>query len=970
MAGEIPPLNITVNLETSGVQTGVNQATASIKNISAAAEGASGKFTGLKTVMLGTFASSAIQKGLSDFEGFLKESVKAAEEAQVTVAALGTAMNNAKVNTDANREAIMKSTEAMGNLGFKANDTRAAFTKMITATGSVTESQRLMGVAADYARLKHEDLATAAATLTRGTTGAMRAFREFGITLDTHIPKNEAIAKAFDQLNGKIGGQAAAYAQTYAGKMQVIGVQTEDLKEKIGNLLLPILTKLESWFIGAMKWLSEHKAAMEAIAFVVGTVLTAVVVNLTKQLYAQAAAWLAANAEIVLVIAAVALVAAGFLYLWNHFEVVRKGIVGGLQLIVHGVAFVIRALGEWAKFLENTVLLQVKLLLEALSHLPKVGKYAKEALDLFKAVPEDLGKAADSVDHFADKMENLSNKKIDIKFPNIKDALATAGGQSSGDSVDITGLVPGGNIDKGAAKAAAAAKKQADALAKAQTEMTKLQTDYQTVLQDRQDKMDAALATKQDADAKAYDAYYSKIADLQSKHDDAMQAAQDNFDTATANAHQAYTDKMTQIDADFQQKQDDLLAAHNDKIASLQQAAADKAVQLQQAAADKQQAIVQQSIDLLTSSWESATKIDVGKLFTSSGSTAEGLKSSLQEQLDAVLKLQKDAGQLAAAGYTQTFIQEVLAQGPQVGDQMAQSVLNATPETAAQIKSLYGQIQNVSQNGLDSLATQMNSGAQLATQKLMDQYAQVGVTLQQQMTDNAKTLQDSIAKENDTYAKALDAATDAHTKAAAAAQDTLDKALAKAQDNLTKAQDAANKALADGTAAAQATLTSALTSAQDAYDKSIKAISDSTDKQLTALMAKIDATAAKIQSLGGTVSGIGADFASNGSAALAQGNATASAADIAAMNAYALAHGLPLIGATGTSSAADLAYAGSLNSGTYTDQSGTSTSYNAAMAAAMKPVYVNVTNNVTGSPDPQATAASIVSATKFGMASL
>ena len=95
MAGEIPPLNITVNLETSGVQTGVNQATTSIKGISAAAEATASKFTNLKSVMLGTFASSEIQKGIQAFEGFLKDSVKAAEGAQTSIAALGVAINNA-----------------------------------------------------------------------------------------------------------------------------------------------------------------------------------------------------------------------------------------------------------------------------------------------------------------------------------------------------------------------------------------------------------------------------------------------------------------------------------------------------------------------------------------------------------------------------------------------------------------------------------------------------------------------------------------------------------------------------------------------------------------------------------------------------------------------------------------------------------------------------------------------------------
>ena len=891
MAGEIPPLNITVNLETSGVQTGVNQATTSIKNITAAADTASSKFTGLKTVMLGTFASSALQKGISDFEGFLKDSVKAAEAAQTSVAALGTAMNNAKVNTDANREAIMKSTEAMGNLGFKANDTRDAFTKMITATGSVTESTRLMSVAADYARLKHEDLATAASTLTRGTTGAARAFREFGIVLDTHLPKNEAISKAFDQLNQKIGGQAAAYAQTYAGKMQIIGVQTEDLKEKIGNLLLPVLTKLESWFIGSLKWLSEHKAAMEAIALIVGTVLTVVIVNLTKQLYAQAAAWVAANIEIVAIVAVIGLVIAGFVKLWNSSETFRKVVVDALKLVIDAFGYLVGAIGK---------------VIEAATHLPFIGGH-------FKGIADAVNGAAKEIGGFSSKLDGLSNKKIDIKFPNIKDALATAGGTSSGEPLDITGLVPGGNVDKGAAKAAAAAKKQADALATAQAEMTKLQTDYATALQDRQDKMDAAMAAKIDRDTKAQQAYDDTVASLQTKHDDAMQAAQDAFDTASANAHQAYQDKITQIDADYQQKQADLLANHNDKIASLQQAAADKAVQLQQAAADKQQAIVQQSIDLLTSSWESATKIDVGKLFTSSGSTAEGLASSLKDQLDAVLKLQKDAGQLAAAGYTQTFIQEVLAQGPQMGDQMAQSVLNATPDTAAQIKSLYGQIQDVSQTGLDQLATQMNSGAQLATEKLMDQYAQVGITLQTQMADNAATLQDSIAKENATYAAALDAATDAHTKAAAAATDTLNKALATAQDNLTKAQNAANNVLSAGLTAAQTTLTAALTASQQSFDTAIKSISDSTMKQLDALMAKIDAAATKVRSLGGTVSGIGSTSSGSsagGSSGTSYVPSTSSGVDTSTLAGVLAASGLSGSTTTGSTPRLGMAFEG------------------------------------------------------------
>ena len=753
MAGEIPPLNITVNLETSGVQTGVNQATTSIKSISAAAEATASKFTNLKSVMLGTFASSEIQKGIQAFEGFLKDSVKAAEGAQTSIAALGVAMNNAKQNTDANRQAVEQSTTSMEALGFKANDTREALTKMITATGSVTESQRLMGVAADYARLKHEDLAQAATVLTRGTTGAARAFREFGIVLDTNLPKNQAITKAFDELNQKIGGQAAAYAETYAGKLQIMGAQSEDLKEKIGALLLPVLTKLESWFIGSLKWLADHKAALEAVALVIGTILLAVIVNVTKSLYAQAEAWIEANGEIVAIIAIIGLAVAGFVKLWNASETFRKIVVDALKLVVDAFGYLVGAIGK---------------VIEAASHLPFIG-------GAFKGMASAVNGAALDIGKFGDKLDSLSNKKIDIKFPNIADQLAKATGGTNGISPDIAGLVPGGSTAKGAAKAEAALKK-------AQDQMLKLRDQETKILKDRQDSMDAAQTELNNKRLDAQNKFEQSKLDIQLQYQNAVDAA---------------------------------TTAYNDAVEKAQETHQNNILKIQQASIDKQQSIIQQSIDVMTSGFANVTKIDLSKLFSSG--TASGLVTSLQAQLQQVVQLQKDAGDLAAQGYSQSFINQIIAQGPQVGDQMAQAVLNATPGTADQIKSLYNQIDTVSNSGLDQLATTMNDGTTFATQAMAKQYAQVAVDLQKSLTD-----------ENTAYQDSLNAAQDTFNKAMVSAANTRDLALSKAQQ----------------------TLTDSLTAAQQAYDKSIQAISDSSMKALDALMLKMAAAAAALTKLG------------------------------------------------------------------------------------------------------------------------
>ena len=98
----------------------------------------------------------------------------------------------------------------------------------------------------DLARYKHIDLATAADILARGTQGSAKAFREMGVTLDTHLPKQQAINKAMDEMSQRISGQNAAYLDTFAGKMSVLTANAEKLAEQIGSVLLPIISGIIS----------------------------------------------------------------------------------------------------------------------------------------------------------------------------------------------------------------------------------------------------------------------------------------------------------------------------------------------------------------------------------------------------------------------------------------------------------------------------------------------------------------------------------------------------------------------------------------------------------------------------------------------------------------------------------------------------------------------------------------------------
>ena len=678
MAGEVPPLNVEILVSLGNLTNAVNEATAGLNKIGDTAKAQTSKFDALKTTMLGVFAGNLMTQGAQVLEQGLRDAIKAVEDTQVATERLSTALNNAGQNTAANRDEIQKTSETMTELGFSTAATEGAYGTLITATNSTTEATKLMAMAADLARYKHEDLATAAQTLARGTTGSAKAFKELGITLDSNLPKNEAIAKAFDELNQKIGGQAVGYTHTFAGEMEILKAKFDDVAVKVGAVVMPILTKL-------MEFITN--VAIPAITWIV------------KMLFA----W-----EIELV------------KLWNTNEGFRDVVVTVMKAIVEAIGYVVGAIGK---------------LVEAASHIPIIGSQ-------FKGVADGINGAAKSIGTFAQGLDNLVSKKAGVA--SLSDQLATMGSTSAGGDVGVAGQT----ITK--------------------TKSSTATSNADAIIQ----QMDAVLVARQEK----------------------MAAAQTTYNDAVANAQTT-----------FNQTKLDLETAHSQKMLDIQKQYADNATQIEQAAADKRQSIIQQSIDLLRSAWESATKIDLGSLFTAGDSSATGLQTQLQTQLAQIQQLQEDAGKLAAQGYSQSFIQEVLAQGPQVGDQMAQSVLNAAPDTANSIKTLYDQIQTTSQSGLDDLATQMNNGTQLATKALTDQYAQVSVDMQNQLDTNTAQLTDALAKENQSF-----------------------------NDSLTKAQQV---------------LTDALTSAQDSYNKAIQAISDSSMKQLDALDTKLIAVAGSLKAL-------------------------------------------------------------------------------------------------------------------------
>jgi hypothetical protein len=241
-------------------------------------------------------------------------------------------------------------------------------------------------------------------------------------------------------------------------------------------------------------------------------------------------------------------------------------------------------------------------------------------------------------------------------------------------------------------------------------------------------------------------------------------------------------------------------------------------------------------MDRLRSAFASKTGVNLADDF---GGSAGSFIETLKNKLAGAKKLQENAAALAGLGYSQVFIEEVVKNGPEAGNKIAEALKAASPEATKELQGLYNQVESVSNNGLDALAATMNAGGQLATQELMTAYSQVAIDLKESLAGVDAELRASMADANAEYLEVV-------TQAAK----TRDEKLAENLAAFTKAKDDAQKTLTASLADIQKTLQKALLDAQKDYEKAIDEINKSTQKKLAELQVKLAETSRLLAELG------------------------------------------------------------------------------------------------------------------------
>lgn len=816
------------------------------------------------------------------FAGFAALGIKEATDAEVVMTKLGATMSAAGLNTKANRDAVRELTSSYIDLGFADDEAAAGLEILMRSTGDLSESQKLLALSADLARTKNIGLSEASSILAKASNGNAKAFKEMGISLDTTLPKSEAIAKAMDELNAKIGSQAENATKTFAVQMQIVKERFNDTAESLGTMLLPMIKDLLDRINKGVEFIKKHSEAFKILAGVFLTITVALAAyNATVKIQmALTKAWtvittvqktvtalltgqqIALNTAmklnpIGLVVSAAMLLVGAFVMLWNKSETFRKGVIQVAKVALTAFASIIPIIGNVGESILKLLLTPLKTMLTVLSKLPGVGKFAKAGLDI-------LNKGLDGVSDFADKA-SAKAKSLAANLDKLNKPIKVNIGGGT-DALDVGGNNKGGKGGKGKTpEEIKAAKEKADAIKKDNEEAMK-------IVKDLNDKM---------ADAKKK--FSDKMADIESNYNNKVASLREAAQKKIAKLDKDTAEKRMKLEKDTadkiaaeQTKFNDTMASLNKKKAEdLAKAALDnqnKIAEITKAGQEKLASIVKQSVDRLRNAFAQGTSFSVGDIFKNLAETgaqsAEGLLDALKSKLAGARKLAENASMLASQGFSQTFIEQVVAQGPEVGNKLADSLKNATPETISELQATYLAMEQTTNNGLDQLANAMNDGARLATDELRKAYSDAQIETALALKEQQKAYAESQAEIMKTFNDSMAEAEKERDKTIATLQKDLAEALAELQKDYNDSLAEINQDLADSLAEAARDMAEAQNQAKKDFADALAEIEKEFNEKLTNIQNYTEATIAAINALKAAMASLSSMESATGSGGL------------------------------------------------------------------------------------------------------
>lgn len=873
MSDEMMRMIISLQADTAQLKSGLAQAEAAIKGVDDNVKVADG---GMKK-MIGTLKNVAATIGVA-FAGtqvanFAKESIMAASNMNEALSKVGVVFgeNAAEVkkwaststsNFGMSERAALTAVGTFGNLfdafGLGSEDTKKFST-------SLTE------LAVDMASFNDMSVDDALQALRSGLSGETEPMKKFGSVLSETRLKTEAltlglIKNTTDALDPAAKAQAAYslimkdtakqqgdYDRTSSGTantMRRVSAEMDNAKVAIGQGLLPIfdglLKILEKGVLPVLKQFGKFLKNNQDEVKAFGIVLSAAAIGWGLYTAAQKLATLSMKNFTAAVKAnpfgaiavAIALVVAGLVKAYKNVDWFREAVNKFAAFALRAFAAIIPIIGKVYEAIAKIVTGPMRLFLTALSKLPGVGKYAKAGLDI-------INSGLDKISDFADAASKKANE--------LADSLGKVNKESGKTKGEGKGKNKGGGAGEDEGEGEGLTGKAKEKMDKYKSQVKDLYKDINSTIKEAQEKRAEIEKDYNERVAEIREDNAEKIIDLTKDYNKRLENIEKDYSKRKIKIAEAYEEKKADIEKRYLEKKADLLKSYQDKVKDLEKKAAEDRLKLTEQAEDKRRAIIEQSINRLRSAWEKGATFSITDLFKDDkgtiAKTAAGLLSSLKDQLARIQALQKGAGELAGLGYSQTFIEQVVGAGPEIGLKMIDELKKATPEQAKEIQKTFGILETVQDSGLDDLAKSMNAGANLATAELRRAYAQVAIDLAKSLTDVDTLLKEALKDAYLAYQAAVDEADNDRKDALENAFEEYKKALKDAQAEYEEAKKEATDAFNEALLEANAALEKALEKAQKDFEKKIEAVDDAMSKKIASLREKLREVAALMNAL-------------------------------------------------------------------------------------------------------------------------
>jgi len=641
------------------------------------------------------------------FGVFAAAGLKAAMDQEAAMTRLQIAVQNAGQSFQAAYPLITETSNALVKLGFHDEETYGSLAKLTAATGNVKTAMKAMSVAADLARFKQISLAEASDLIARATTGQARGLRDLGIAMGQNIDKGATLEDILKAIEDRTKGTAEAFSKTAAGGLKTFDAQLDQLKEQVGFALLPALIKVTNWLnTSLLPTLSKFFGFLDRNK--------TILINFGL---AFAAIWSFAKiqAGITAAITAIRLLVGGY----NTLKVSAIAAAVAERLAINpllGAAAVAITLGAIVK---------------TIADVKKTNEEVKDLKVNLGGIGDGTNRAGDGLNKLSDALINAKQRVTDFNtaikstFVDLKGAWAAIAGRDSNAAIQEGLLNP---IDKLVTKTQTAINAYQSASNQYQgalSQLTFAQNNYTNAVKSGNKTL---IASTESALKRAEDLVKSLQDGMGAALKDITQLQQEMIDAVVETEN-----KLTELRLERKKVLDDSL---KDELA-LQKDYNAKVLQLQQDAARRSAEIVKQSVDQFRSAFKGSTYRSIGDIFSGltfegkylKGGSIEAITNALAVQSQKATSLADKAGKLQALGFTQTFIEEVISQGPDVGGALADTIISGTPASVAQLQSYWVALEKVSSHGVDTIARKMNSGITLATEELTAQLAGVQTEL-------------------------------------------------------------------------------------------------------------------------------------------------------------------------------------------------------------------------------------------------